>query len=102
MFSLADRFSGFAKKVSAELAGATGRHDAGKAYAPSESKSPANTNDMNDNEKLLTAEEMSKRLKCNAEWVLQQVRASRIPCIKFNQRVYRFHWPTVLEAIQRL
>jgi excisionase family DNA binding protein len=57
---------------------------------------------MSDNEKLLTAEEMAKRLKCTAEWVLQQVRAGRIPCIKFNRRVYRFHWPTVLKALERL
>lgn len=61
-----------------------------------------NTEQPNDGEQLLTTEELAARLKISAEWVLQQVRTGRIPAIKFNRRTFRFHWLTVLTAIQRL
>jgi len=52
-------------------------------------------------EPLLTTEQLAERLQCSAEWVLQQVRIGRIPVIRFNRRTFRFHWPTVLAALQQ-
>jgi hypothetical protein len=53
-------------------------------------------------ERLLTIEELAERLQYSAEWVRHQVRFRRIPVIAFNTRAWRFHWPTVLAALQNL
>lgn len=52
-------------------------------------------------EKLLTIEELAERLQFTVEWVRIQVNLGVIPCIAFNSRTWRFHWPTVLDALQR-
>lgn len=51
--------------------------------------------------KLLTVEQLAERLQYSPDWVCVQVKRGRIPAIRFNQRAWRFHWPTVLQAIQK-
>lgn len=51
-------------------------------------------------EKLLTIEEVAERLRYSVKWVRQQVNLGRIPAIRFNARAWRFHWPTVLKALE--
>lgn len=53
-------------------------------------------------ERLLTIQELAQRLQYSAKWIRAQVRAGRLPAIRFNQRAWRFHWPTVLAALSRL
>jgi hypothetical protein len=53
-------------------------------------------------ERLLTIEQLSERIQYSAEWIRLQVRLGRIPAIRFNARAWRFHWPTVLHALQKL
>jgi excisionase family DNA binding protein len=60
-----------------------------------------NVNKMSE-ERLLTIEELAQRLQYSAKWIRAQVRAGRLPAIRFNQRAWRFHWPTVLAALSRL
>jgi len=55
----------------------------------------------NHEEKLLTVEQLAERLQYSPDWVCIQVKRGRIPAIRFNQRAWRFHWPTVLQAIQK-
>jgi excisionase family DNA binding protein len=52
-------------------------------------------------EKLLTVEELASRLQYTPDWVRLQVKAGRIPVIQFNRRAWRFHWPTVLQALAK-
>ncbi len=53
-------------------------------------------------ERLMTVEELAERLQYSVDWVRQQVRRGRIPGIRFNARAWRFHWPTVLKALEDL
>jgi excisionase family DNA binding protein len=53
-------------------------------------------------DKLLTIGELADRLQYSTDWIREQVRAGRIPVIRFNSRAWRFHWPTVLAALQKL
>lgn len=53
-------------------------------------------------EKLLTVEQVAERIQMSTDWVLDQVKLGKIPCIRVNARVYRFHWPTVLAALSKL
>lgn len=52
-------------------------------------------------EKLLTLEQLAERLQYTPEWVRNQVHLGKIPVIGFNRRAWRFHWPTVLAALQK-
>jgi fructose-specific component phosphotransferase system IIB-like protein len=38
----------------------------------------------------------AKRLQYSADWIRTQVRAGRLPAIRFNRRAWRFHWPTAI------
>jgi excisionase family DNA binding protein len=53
-------------------------------------------------ERLLTIEELAQRLQYSVDWIRTQVRAGRLPAIRFNRRARRFHWPTVLPALQQM
>jgi excisionase family DNA binding protein len=53
-------------------------------------------------DRLLTIKELAERLQYSADWVRTQVRAGRLPEIRFNRRAWRFHWPTVLAALQQM
>jgi hypothetical protein len=53
-------------------------------------------------ERLITVSELADRLRYSPGWVRAQVKAGGIPCIKFNSRAWRFHWPTVLAALKNL
>jgi hypothetical protein len=53
-------------------------------------------------DRLLVIEEVAERLRYSEAWVRDGVKAGRIPCIKFNARAWRFHWPSVLKALQQL
>jgi excisionase family DNA binding protein len=57
---------------------------------------------MSADEKLLTIEELAERLQYSVKWIRQQVRLGRIPAIRFNERAWRFHWPTVLQALHQM
>jgi excisionase family DNA binding protein len=57
-------------------------------------------NNLEQEEKLLTVEELAERLQYSPDWIRLQVKAGRIPAIKFNQRAWRFHWATVIKALQ--
>ena len=48
------------------------------------------------NDELLTINELAARVKYSAQWVRHQVKYHGMPCVRFNQRAWRFHWPTVL------
>lgn len=48
------------------------------------------------NECLMTIEQLAKRLRYSAYWIRTQVRAGRLPAIRFNRRAWRFHWPTAI------
>jgi excisionase family DNA binding protein len=52
-------------------------------------------------DKLLTVGEVAQRLRLSIPVVRSLVNAGRVPVIRLNQRVWRFHWPTVLHAISR-
>lgn len=62
---------------------------------------PIIPSEMSD-ECLMTIEQLAKRLQYSADWIRTQVRAGRLPAIRFNRRAWRFHWPTVLAALQKL
>lgn len=53
-------------------------------------------------EQLLTIEELAERVQYSVGWVRHQVKFGRIPVIAFNKRAWRFHWPTVLAALQQI
>jgi excisionase family DNA binding protein len=53
-------------------------------------------------ENLLTVSELAERLQYSEEWVLDQVKLGKIPAIRFSKRAFRFHWPSVLAALQKL
>ena len=56
---------------------------------------------VSDTDRLITVEEVAERLVLTPGTVLEMVGADTIPCIKLNRRVYRFHWPTVLDALSQ-
>ncbi len=56
----------------------------------------------NANERLMTVSELASQLRYSPGWVRKRVRAGEIPCIRFNSRAWRFHWPTVLAALKNL
>lgn len=49
---------------------------------------------------LLTTEEIAQKLKLSVERTRELVKNETIPCIRINSRTWRFHWPTVLAALQ--
>jgi hypothetical protein len=53
-------------------------------------------------ERLMTVSELAGQLRYSTGWVRARVRTGEIPCIKFNSRAWRFHWPTVLAALKNL
>ena len=53
-------------------------------------------------ERLLTLEELAGRLQLSMDTVRDHVNAGQIPVIRLNSRTWRFHWPTVLAAMQKL
>src|ERR1035437_4256875 len=53
-------------------------------------------------ERLMTVSELAGQLRYSPGWVRARVRSGEIPCIKFNSRAWRFHWPTVLAALKNL
>jgi excisionase family DNA binding protein len=52
-------------------------------------------------ERLLTVEELAQRLRYSPGWIRSRVKAGKLPAIRFNRRAWRFHWPTVLAALQQ-
>jgi hypothetical protein len=50
-------------------------------------------------EPLLTTEECAGLCKMRVREFLLAVQAGRIPAVRINSRVFRFHWPTVLAAL---
>jgi hypothetical protein len=53
-------------------------------------------------ERLITVAELAGQLRYSTGWVRAHVKAGEIPCIRFNSRAWRFHWPTVLAALRKL
>jgi hypothetical protein len=53
-------------------------------------------------ERLMTVSELAGQLRYSPGWVRARVRTGEIPCIRFNSRAWRFHWPTVLAALKNL
>ena len=53
-------------------------------------------------EELLTIGELAARIKFTVKWIRAKVKTGTIPCVKFNSRTWRFHWPSVLAALQKL
>lgn len=52
-------------------------------------------------EQLLTIDELAERIKYSAQWIRNQVNFHGMPCVRFNQRAWRFHWKTVLDWMQK-
>ncbi len=57
---------------------------------------------MNDDNRLLTIDELAQKLQLRVACIRAKVNQGQIPCIRLNARVWRFHWPTVLKALQLL
>jgi predicted DNA-binding transcriptional regulator AlpA len=57
--------------------------------------------DAENDDRLITVEELAKRLGYTVKWVLAQMKAGVIPVIRFSARAWRYHWPTVLPALNR-
>ena len=55
-----------------------------------------------DNDRLLTIEELAERIQYSVDWIREKVKEGVIPAVRFNRRAWRFHWPTVLAALQKL
>jgi hypothetical protein len=53
-----------------------------------------------DFESLKTPEQTAKWLGIAERTLLNNARRKRIPCVRINQRVLRFHLPSVLAALQ--
>jgi excisionase family DNA binding protein len=51
---------------------------------------------------LLDVSELAVRLSVSKDWVYDAVNYHDLPCVRFNSRLWRFHWPTVLAWLQRL
>lgn len=58
-------------------------------------------NNQNQGDYLLTTEEIAERLRMSVERLRELVKDGTVPCIKLNTRTWRFHWPTVLAALQK-
>jgi hypothetical protein len=54
------------------------------------------------NDELLTTAEVAVKCRHTVAWVLLKVKFKGMPCIRFNQRDFRFHWPSVLAWMQQL
>jgi excisionase family DNA binding protein len=52
-------------------------------------------------EKLISVAELADRLGFGVDWVYDHVHDGTLPCIKIKSRAWRFHWPTVLAALQK-
>lgn len=55
----------------------------------------------NEKDVLLTTEDVADRIQLSVERVRELVNDHTIPCIKLTSRTWRFHWPTVVAALQR-
>lgn len=53
------------------------------------------------NNKLHNAAGLAHSLGTSKRCVLEAVKRGRIPCVRINDRVLRFHLPTVLEALSK-
>jgi excisionase family DNA binding protein len=50
----------------------------------------------------MTISELAARLQLSVECIREKVNHGVIPAIRLNSRTWRFHWPTVLAALQKL
>ena len=50
---------------------------------------------------LLDVQEVAARLKVSSDWVYDAVKYHDLPCFRLNQRLWRFHWPTILAWLQK-
>lgn len=50
---------------------------------------------------LLTPEECAAWIGVTKRTLLQMVRAGRVPVVRLNERVLRFHAPTILDRLNR-
>jgi predicted DNA-binding transcriptional regulator AlpA len=57
--------------------------------------------DKDRGEGLLTVPELADRCQASQDWVYDQVNCRKMPCIRINARMWRFHWPTVLAWLQK-
>lgn len=56
---------------------------------------------QNDRDALLSPAETATRMKIGERTLLANVRRRKIPVVRVNARVLRFHWPSVLAALQK-
>ena len=54
-----------------------------------------------DRDALLTPAQTAAKMRIGERALLANVRRRKIPVVEINPRVYRFHWPSVLAALQR-
>jgi excisionase family DNA binding protein len=52
-------------------------------------------------EGLLSVSEVADRIGVSEPWVRDAVNFDGMPCIRYNARMWRFHWPTVLAWLQK-
>lgn len=50
---------------------------------------------------LLTADQLATKLQFTVRKVRQWVSAGKLPVIRLNRRDLRFHWPTVLQRLNK-
>ena len=52
-------------------------------------------------EALMEVPEVAERIGVKSNWVRHAVNFDGMPCIRYNERLWRFHWPTVLAWLQK-
>ena len=56
---------------------------------------------MNDDDRLETTQQIARRLVLRPRSVEGLVAQGKIPAYKVSQRMVRFHWPEVKQALQK-
>jgi len=57
--------------------------------------------DKDKGEALIDVPELADRIGVGVDWVYGAVKDEGLPCIRFDARLWRFHWPTVLAWLQK-
>jgi hypothetical protein len=61
----------------------------------------ATETDKNRGDALLKVPDLAARIGVSSDWVYDAVNFDGMPCCRLNARFWRFHWPTVLDWLQK-
>jgi len=57
--------------------------------------------DKNRGDVLLKVPDLANRIGVSRDWIYDAVNYEGMPCCRLNARFWRFHWPTVLDWLQK-